>query len=272
MNEPCTGASGEVVPAGLVDSGLACPRCEYNLTGLTGERCPECGAAIDWPVVRRERDERLRATGPPWGRWRWRWAPVAFVITALQAALAPWWFARRLPDRPRLRPAAGFMLACVAVAAAGIVLRGHGDAENMLVAWGIGLGAHAVLQVSLFGLLLPPRRGGRFRFWAAVTAYTSYPLVIEGAGGGPPFILHEMSNVWPFAMWGGSGWGNDADAVTTLTFHLWWLGLIAMAWVRLAPRRRWRILLIVLGIPLLTYASSYTGCYLSDALVRDGGW
>ena len=25
------------------DTGLCCPRCDYNLTGLTLDRCPECG-------------------------------------------------------------------------------------------------------------------------------------------------------------------------------------------------------------------------------------
>lgn len=26
-----------------IDTGLSCPRCGYNMTGLTTSRCPECG-------------------------------------------------------------------------------------------------------------------------------------------------------------------------------------------------------------------------------------
>ena len=29
------------------DSGLRCPRCDYNLTGVTENRCPECGEPFD---------------------------------------------------------------------------------------------------------------------------------------------------------------------------------------------------------------------------------
>jgi hypothetical protein len=28
------------------DTGLTCPRCGYNLTGLTRSECPECGLAF----------------------------------------------------------------------------------------------------------------------------------------------------------------------------------------------------------------------------------
>lgn len=29
-----------------VDRDLPCPRCKYNLRGLTGDRCPECGKHV----------------------------------------------------------------------------------------------------------------------------------------------------------------------------------------------------------------------------------
>ncbi len=31
----------------LADSGLHCPQCDYNLTGVQSARCPECGSTID---------------------------------------------------------------------------------------------------------------------------------------------------------------------------------------------------------------------------------
>lgn len=33
--------------ADLPFTGLCCPKCEYNLTGTTEPRCPECGEAFD---------------------------------------------------------------------------------------------------------------------------------------------------------------------------------------------------------------------------------
>ncbi len=33
------------------DTGQRCLDCDYNLTAITGDRCPECGAPIDWNLV-----------------------------------------------------------------------------------------------------------------------------------------------------------------------------------------------------------------------------
>jgi cytochrome c-type biogenesis protein len=39
------------VPSGLLSGAPHCPRCDYNLTGLTETRCPECGEQFDWETV-----------------------------------------------------------------------------------------------------------------------------------------------------------------------------------------------------------------------------
>jgi hypothetical protein len=53
-------AAGDVGDAGRAeDTGLRCPRCEYNLTGLVEDRCPECGEAFDRAEL------RARAAGRP---------------------------------------------------------------------------------------------------------------------------------------------------------------------------------------------------------------
>lgn len=63
-------------PAISVD--LFCPHCAYNLRGLTGNRCPECGESID--------DLRDPVSRIPWvhrkqlGWWRAYWKTVSFVM------------------------------------------------------------------------------------------------------------------------------------------------------------------------------------------------
>jgi len=243
------------------DSGLTCLRCDYSLTGLTSDRCPECGTPIDWPATRLEHENELRRKGPVWGRWPWYLAPAAFVVTAAQVAFLPWVFADRLPARPRLRSALAFLGLCMGMALVTTLFTHHGD-EPDHVMWGIGVACEVVLQTALFGWLLQPYRVRHsYRFWFAVTAYTSYPLLME-LFRGPPFILQRASNVWPFSMWG----SNHPDWLTSLLYHWWWAGLAIMAWVRLPRRRRWRIALMIASIPALTYISSYTGCYLGEKL------
>jgi len=57
---------------------LFCPSCVYNLRGLTGSRCPECGESID--------DLRDPVSRIPWvhrkqlGWWRAYWKTVHFVM------------------------------------------------------------------------------------------------------------------------------------------------------------------------------------------------
>lgn len=70
-----------------------CPQCEYNLTGLTENRCPECGTPFD-PV------ELARIAAAAWlpiPGWSWRQGLVAFAMVAFRAACTPASFARRFP-------------------------------------------------------------------------------------------------------------------------------------------------------------------------------
>jgi hypothetical protein len=86
-------ADPAVTPA---DSGLRCPRCEYNLTGLTENRCPECGTAFDPEELRRI----LAGQWGPIPGWDDRGGAhilVAFARVCWTIWFAPGAFARRFP-------------------------------------------------------------------------------------------------------------------------------------------------------------------------------
>ena len=62
-------AQDEAAPSPAIDVDIFCPTCGYNLRGLTGNRCPECGGDIEayrqrgslLPWVYRDRIGRFRA-------------------------------------------------------------------------------------------------------------------------------------------------------------------------------------------------------------------
>ncbi|UCE59769.1 MAG: hypothetical protein JSU63_20295 [Phycisphaerales bacterium] len=84
------GANADVMGAGADTSGaedvvwpairddLYCPKCSYNLRGLTGDRCPECGYSLE--------DVRSGVSLIPWvhrrqiGRFRAYWKTIWMVM------------------------------------------------------------------------------------------------------------------------------------------------------------------------------------------------
>ena len=56
MNDSAHGQSSGV-REGPEDTGLHCVECDYNLTGVQGDRCPECGWEIDEALVALAREE-----------------------------------------------------------------------------------------------------------------------------------------------------------------------------------------------------------------------
>lgn len=239
MSKPAPAVAPEM------DEGLTCPHCDYNLTGLAGERCPECGQPVDLAEVRAFHARESQRRGPAWERWPGYLKPLAFVVTTLQAALLPWRFARSVPARPRL----GWALAFGGICFAGVpnpFFRGTADFEIFILVGGSMI-VCLLVQSIVFARLAPPAGGGRpFRFWLAVGCYTSYPVLIEMNAGIPVFILFDESPIWPFSEW--SHWVEFNWAATAL-FYLWWADLVVIMLLRCRQARWWRLLLAIL-LPL----------------------
>lgn len=107
MNE--LGENADHPPVGA-DIPLRCMQCDYNLTGLTTRRCPECGTPFDVTELRRLQNPEPQA-----------------VSTGLEIAV--WWavlrhpeaFARRFPAVPDRAEARWYSVYCYCLSL-GIVL------------------------------------------------------------------------------------------------------------------------------------------------------
>lgn len=76
--------------------GLICPECDYNLTGLTEYRCPECGTPFD-PEHLRELLAGKPAPIPGWGDIDESSVVIRYWRTCLLTWFHPREFARRFP-------------------------------------------------------------------------------------------------------------------------------------------------------------------------------
>ena len=243
------------------DEGLVCPSCEYNLTGLSGNQCPECGAIIDWAQVCAARQKDEDGPGTDWDRFRGLRRPLGFFVTAFRATTTPWILARQLRISPDPNAPLGFLLICM-IGAITIGRSLHDVDTNLCISWIIGVATCVLLQTIVFGLWLPVgRQRSSHRYWFAVSAYTSYPLLLEGFVGEPPYIILGTSNIWPLFSWRG-----PHNAVITVIYYVWLIGLVVIAGTRLSRRRHRRVYLLIAAIPVLTCISSYSGCYFSDLI------
>ena len=104
-----------------------CLGCGYNLRGLTGVRCPECGRAID--------RHELDGLNAPWVHRQRIGVFPAYWHTAALVTFRPGDFARRFRwPRVRFHGSHAFRLWTVALAAGAVVL------ATAAVAWHLGVG------------------------------------------------------------------------------------------------------------------------------------
>ncbi len=69
-------------------SDLFCPKCDYNLTGLTENRCPECGTVFDPEELARLFASSLKRIGLPVFVFHLLWPPGLFAFSIYVTVLA----------------------------------------------------------------------------------------------------------------------------------------------------------------------------------------
>ncbi len=247
-----------------------CIQCEYNLTGLTGDICPECGWQSDWALA--ALDEEGRRPGTPAHRARgWRRID-ATLATILLMLFTPWRFARQLRHDESLMPALWTALLSFAIYLAAVGIPGSDDLKEFAegsTLFTVTLAVVVLCQSLCFATLhydrlhRRTRWRARFRMWLSVSLYStcfvaSWPIV-----EGQPYADFSSASFYiPFL--GGSGGlftPNPEVGVTIITYW-WWLILAVMLLVRNRPR--W---LALASIPLV-YLFIVWGSFVFTTLMK----
>lgn len=132
------------------DAAVFCPACGYDLRGLPGETCPECGAKVD--------ARSMRLAQVPWavrgeiGRWRALWRTVGRVTFRTRLFCGAVGMPVDYADAVRFRRlvVAVLFITTAAVTAAGLILTGglHNAAE--FFGWGRVIVISTVSALSLW--------------------------------------------------------------------------------------------------------------------------
>lgn len=204
-------------PASTADSGLRCPNCRYNLTGLSCAKCPECGRALNWDEI------RAAAVLTPqihFEKASIAFKPIGFVLTWLTILFSPWVFARRAVLRIGVAHAVTFGVLCLC----GVFLSLFFDASlEYVVTWLTTALIYLVFQTVLLTLIEP--NGWRrplktSAFWALIGCYTSAIMLTEISTGPPPVYL---SGVVEFLL----GRSGGLDSILSFDASLaWWLQMV----------------------------------------------
>jgi hypothetical protein len=233
------------------DSGLRCPVCEYNLTGLAQPRCPECGATFEWDEVRRA--EARRPTIAFERASSWRKLP-ALVLTWATVLFTPWIFARQIVVRVSVGHAVVFAVICFGIVMTRLV--DDWSDRPTYFAWLATGVVYIGLQAALLTLLDP--HGWRtpwaaLRFWLLAGCYTSAVVPTEVLSGPPLIGISDLDDMARDLL--ELDWIGDVEAWFVVgQMTLWLLGLACIYVARLRRRhfpRPLAALLLLFVIPAL---------------------
>lgn len=272
------GPGGEAGHA-AADSGLHCPACEYNLTGLAEPRCPECGATFSWDELRlraatgpRIAFERAHGGEKVWG----------FIRTWLTVLFRPDLFARQIATRVDGRHALAFGAVCFLLTGGGFIF--GMDIETWVVWLTTGV-AYIVGQAVLFALVdretwVAGRPGRAGLFWLMAGGYTSAMMATEIVYGPPVYEIDRtvaflINPIYPvslagpmFAMF--TPGRSPENLVHWFNVVVWAAGVACIFVVRQRLRRGWAWVtgLALVGVLAFAYAAAvqYLGATLWNAI------
>jgi len=259
-----------------------CVRCDYNLTGLPGNTCPECGWCIDWRLAALDKEQRRSGT-PAHRATGWRVLDQT-ALTVLLMLFAPWRFARQLRYDERLWPAlsVAFIAPSLSLAVWWVFnfqpdhwLAQLRDFLHVLPVYVSGAITVMMCDSLAFATLHRDRSNPAFswrrrlRFWVLVSLYSTcfvgaWPLT-EVPWASPL----EANFVWVGDLRVGL-WSKLRDSAgVTLIFYWWWMVLGTVLLLRNRPR--WLVLVCVLLVYLSAWGGSIVGSW-AYALLGEGLW
>jgi len=215
-----------------------CITCGYNLTGLTSEKCPECGWKVDWELACA--DDEARRPGTPAHRAKgWRTIDQT-LVTVLQMLLTPWRFARVLRRDEHIGPALAVALLSYAATFSPVSSSGPSLKDAMRF-------APAVLTVILLQSLVfatADRKRTfrahqwpmRFRMWMLVSLYSTCFVATWRIADPPIADLWQPNFYVPWASNARNTFVPSATIGTSVNFYWWWLILAVVLCVRNRPR------------------------------------
>lgn len=241
---------------------LNCPKCGYNLTGLTRDVCPECGTAFDLELLRI--DPELRRLGTPvYGKRGIELIPRT-LETLLLMLFRPRSFALRLRVDEPLYPAVVVFLLALSPNIRQLLGPPFGTAWHWRLAYGWQWTVAFVVPmvfVVLAGTVVfaaSSARGTsrrwtfprRFRFWCIVVMYTTIflQLWLPFCAGIRYLGWRDYTTVWPFFQ------RYPKTTYSGMVLILWWTLIISVVlWYRNRPR--WLAILLMLAAFLFVRAS-----------------